>query len=87
MLQPLFLTYDSASITPRGERSKVEFTVIQSVEGVSVSTGGLIVNETGLRVGEEETLLIVIFTDPEDIIRTGIRTSLTPPSDMTELNS
>ena len=74
-------------MTPRGERSKVEFTVIQSVDGVSVSTGGLTVNETGLRVGEEETLLIVIFTEPEDIMRTGIRTSLTPPKEMTELNS
>ena len=87
MLQPLFLTYDSASSTPRGERSKVEFTVIQSVEGVSVSTGGLTVSETGLSVGEEATLLIVTFTDPDDIMRIGSLTSLTPPSDMTELNS
>ena len=80
MLQPLFLTYDSASVTPRGEKSKVELTVIQLDEGVRVSTGGLTVNETGLSVGEEDTLLIVILTDPEDIMRIGIRTSLTPPS-------
>ena len=71
--------YASASVTPRGVRSKVELTVIQSVDGVRVSTGGEIVIETGLRVGEDETLLTVIFTEPEESIRTGMRTSLTPP--------
>ena len=71
--------YASASVTPRGVRSKVEFTVIQSVDGVRVSTGGEIVIETGLRVGEDETLFTVIFTEPEESIRTGIRTSFTPP--------
>ena len=79
MLQPLFLTKDSASLTPRGDRSNVEFTVIQSVEGVSVSIGGEIVRETGFSVGVVEIELRVILIEPEDIMRIGIRSSFTPP--------
>ena len=59
MLQPLFLTCDSASLTPNGDKSKVESTVIQSVEGVSVSIGGEIVRETGFSVGVVEMELRV----------------------------
>ena len=60
------------SVTPNGERSNVELTVIQSVEGVKVSTGGLTTIDTGFNVGADVTLLMVIFTEPEDIIRTGM---------------
>ena len=84
MLHPLFATYDSASLTPSGERSKVELTVIQSVEGVSVSIGGEIAIDTGFNVGVVEIELSVNLIEPEDIIRTGIRTSLTPPIPMME---
>ena len=57
----------------------MELTVTQSVEGVRVSIGGYIVIDTGFSVGVDEIELRVNLIDPEDIIRIGIRTSLTPP--------